>query len=142
VPRSRRLARVRASIDDAGAGFSSLRHILELRPYAVKLDIALVRSIETDTARQALIAGMAYFAVKTGCVLVAEGIETAAERDALRALAVPLGQGYLLGRPTSADEISATAPVRLPGRRTTGSSLRDRDGRVAVPAARRPGAAN
>ena len=70
---------VRAAIDDAGAGFSSLRHILELRPYAVKLDVALVRSIETDTARQALIAGMAYFAVKTGCVLVAEGVETPAE---------------------------------------------------------------
>jgi EAL domain-containing protein (putative c-di-GMP-specific phosphodiesterase class I)/DNA-binding response OmpR family regulator len=130
---------VRASIDDAGAGFASLRHILELRPYAVKLDIALVRSIETDTARQALIAGMAYFAVKTGCVLVAEGIETAAERDALRALAVPLGQGYLLGRPSSAEEIRATAPVRLPGRRTA-SSAGDRDRRVTVPAARRPGA--
>jgi EAL domain-containing protein (putative c-di-GMP-specific phosphodiesterase class I)/DNA-binding response OmpR family regulator len=130
---------VRAAIDDAGAGFSSLRHILELRPYAVKLDIALVRSIETDTARQALIAGMAYFAVKTGCVLVAEGVETAAERDALRALAVPLGQGYLLGRPSSADDNAAAAPVRLPGRRSSASGAADRDRRVAVPAARRPG---
>jgi EAL domain-containing protein (putative c-di-GMP-specific phosphodiesterase class I)/DNA-binding response OmpR family regulator len=133
---------VRAAIDDAGAGFSSLRHILELRPYAVKLDIALVRSIETDTARQALIAGMAYFAVKTGCVLVAEGIETQAERDALRALAVPLGQGYLLGRPSSAEDNAAAAPVRLPGRRSSAAPHRERDRGMAVPAARRPGVPN
>jgi EAL domain-containing protein (putative c-di-GMP-specific phosphodiesterase class I)/DNA-binding response OmpR family regulator len=124
---------VRAAIDDAGAGFSSLRHILELRPYAVKLDIGLVRSIETDTARQALIAGMAYFAVKTGCVLVAEGIETPAERGALRALAVQLGQGYLLGRPSSAEDNAAAAPIRLPGRRSASRGTH-RDPRVTVPA--------
>ena len=132
---------VRPAIDDAGAGFASLRHILELRPYAVKLDIALVRSIESDTARQALIAGMAYFAVKTGCVLIAEGIETSAERDTLRSLAVSLGQGYLLGKPQPVDEIRAAAPVRLPGRRTTGwgGAARDRT-KSPVPASRRPGA--
>jgi EAL domain-containing protein (putative c-di-GMP-specific phosphodiesterase class I)/DNA-binding response OmpR family regulator len=90
---------VRCAIDDAGAGFSSFRHIVELRPDFVKLDIGLVRSIERDSARQALVAGMVYFAAKTGCDLIAEGIETAAERDSLRSLAVDLGQGYLLGRP-------------------------------------------
>jgi EAL domain-containing protein (putative c-di-GMP-specific phosphodiesterase class I) len=126
---------VRPAIDDAGAGFASLRHILELRPYAVKLDIALVRSIEADTARQALIAGMAYFAVKTGCVLVAEGIETQAERDALRSLAVPLGQGYLLGRPATANDLAADAPVRLPGHGSgLPSSTRGRGRPAPVPA--------
>jgi EAL domain-containing protein (putative c-di-GMP-specific phosphodiesterase class I) len=132
---------VRPAIDDAGAGFASLRHILELRPYAVKLDIALVRSIETDTARQALIAGMAYFAVKTGCILVAEGIETEAERDILRTLAVSHGQGYLLGRPQPADDLAADAPVRLPGRGAglhSGSRVRNR--MVGAGASRRPGA--
>ncbi len=86
-------------VDDAGAGYASLRHILELAPNYVKLDIGLVRGIDTDPARQALIAGMTYFAVKRKVRLVAEGIETAAELKMLRELAIPYGQGYLLGRP-------------------------------------------
>jgi EAL domain-containing protein (putative c-di-GMP-specific phosphodiesterase class I)/DNA-binding response OmpR family regulator len=112
---------VRSAVDDAGAGFSSFRHILELRPDFVKLDIGLVRSIERDPARQALVAGMVYFAVKTGCGLIAEGIETLAERDTLRSLAVDLGQGYLLGKPEPIDELHLE-PVRriepeMPGAR-------------------------
>lgn len=90
---------VRLAVDDAGAGYSSLRHILELAPAFVKLDIGLIRGIDTDPARQALIAGMGYFAVKRKVLLVAEGIETPAELATLRSLAVPYGQGYLLGRP-------------------------------------------
>jgi EAL domain-containing protein (putative c-di-GMP-specific phosphodiesterase class I) len=90
---------IRFAIDDAGAGYSSFRHILELRPDFVKLDIGLVRSIEDDAARQAFVAGMVYFVLRTGCTLIAEGIETAAERDVLEALAVDLGQGFLFGRP-------------------------------------------
>jgi EAL domain-containing protein (putative c-di-GMP-specific phosphodiesterase class I) len=103
---------VRSAIDDAGAGFSSFRHIIELRPDFVKLDIGLVRAIERDPARQALVAGMVYFAIKTGCVLIAEGIETAAEHDTLRSLAVPLGQGFLLGRPGSLDAAAQPARAR------------------------------
>ena len=90
---------LRIAIDDAGAGFASFRHIVELRPDFVKLDIGLVRDIDTDPVRQALISGLDYFALKSGCTLIAEGIETAAERDTLRSLSVSLGQGYLLGRP-------------------------------------------
>jgi len=90
---------VRLAVDDAGAGYASLRHILELAPDFVKLDIGLIRGIDADPARQALIAGMGYFAVKRRLRLIAEGIETAAELKALRALAVGYGQGYLLGRP-------------------------------------------
>ncbi len=90
---------VRTAVDDAGAGYSSFRHIVELEPDFVKIDIGLVRSIERDRARQAFVAGLDYFALKTGCTLIAEGIETEAEREALRSLAVSLGQGYLLGRP-------------------------------------------
>ena len=73
--------------------------MLELRPDFVKLDIGLVRGIDSDPARQALIAGMSYLAVKRKVLLVAEGIETAAERDTIRSLAVTFGQGYVLGRP-------------------------------------------
>jgi EAL domain-containing protein (putative c-di-GMP-specific phosphodiesterase class I)/CheY-like chemotaxis protein len=93
---------VRVSVDDAGAGFASFRHILELHPDFVKLDIALVREIDHDDIRQALVAGIVYFALKSGCQLIAEGIETRGERDQLRALGVELGQGYLLGRPAPA----------------------------------------
>ena len=92
---------VRVAIDDAGAGFASFRHILELQPHFVKLDIGLVRGIDADPARQALVAGMRYFATKTRCTLLAEGIETDAEAVMLRSLAVRIGQGFLLGRPTA-----------------------------------------
>jgi EAL domain-containing protein (putative c-di-GMP-specific phosphodiesterase class I) len=90
---------VHLAVDDAGAGYASLRHILELAPSFVKLDLGLIRGIDADPARQALIAGMTYFAVKRRLRLVAEGIETAHELKALRGLAVGFGQGYLLGRP-------------------------------------------
>lgn len=90
---------VRSSVDDAGAGFSSLRHIVELKPDFVKLDIGLIRAIDRDPARQALIAGMVYFALRSSCTLVAEGIETDGEFAELRKLSVDLGQGYLIGRP-------------------------------------------
>jgi PAS domain S-box-containing protein len=90
---------VRLAVDDAGAGYASLRHILELAPDFVKLDVGLIGGIDTDPARQALIAGMGYFAVKRKLRLIAEGIETTAELETLRSLAIRFGQGYLLGRP-------------------------------------------
>lgn len=93
---------VDVAVDDAGAGFSSLRHIIELRPRYVKLDLQLVRGVDGDPARQAMIAGMVFFARDAGCLLIAEGVETPAERDALRRLGVPFGQGYLFGRPAPA----------------------------------------
>ena len=106
---------VRLAVDDAGAGYASFRHILELAPDFVKIDLDLVRGVDAEPARQALIAGMGYFAVKRKLRLVAEGIETRKELDALQALAVPYGQGYLLGRPRDAttDETWATK-VDLP----------------------------
>ena len=90
---------VSLAVDDAGAGYASLRHVIELAPSIVKLDIGLVRGINVDPARQALIAGMSYFAVKRKVRLVAEGIETEFELKTLRSLGVHHGQGYLFGRP-------------------------------------------
>ena len=89
----------RIAVDDAGAGFASLRHVIELRPDFVKLDMGLIRGIDEDNARKALVAGMVHFASETGCALVAEGIETANELLTLRELGINLGQGFLLGRP-------------------------------------------
>ncbi|HTC85748.1 MAG TPA: EAL domain-containing protein [Candidatus Acidoferrum sp.] len=94
-----KLGDVGLAVDDAGAGFSSFRHILELRPTYAKLDISLVRGIDGDDLRQALAAGLQYFADRTGCRLIAEGVESAAEAEVLQRLGVEYGQGYLLGRP-------------------------------------------
>ena len=91
--------RVELAIDDAGAGFASLRHILELQPAFIKLDRSLVEGIETDLARQALVVGLRHFARETDCRLIAEGIETAEQLAVLRSLEIEFGQGYLLGRP-------------------------------------------
>ena len=94
---------IQLAVDDAGAGFSSLRHILELRPAFVKLDLSLIRGIDRDPAKQALVAGMRHFARMTHRRLIAEGVETEAEAAALTALDIRLAQGYLLGRPAALD---------------------------------------
>lgn len=94
-----RLGRVRVAVDDAGAGFASFSHVLELRPDFVKLDRTIVHGIEGDPGRRAFVAGMRHFADQTGCSLVAEGVETARERRTLRELGVALGQGHLFQRP-------------------------------------------
>jgi EAL domain-containing protein (putative c-di-GMP-specific phosphodiesterase class I)/DNA-binding response OmpR family regulator len=93
------LGSVELSVDDAGAGYASMRHILELRPTFAKLDISLVRGIDADELRQALAAGLAYFAIRSGCNLIAEGVETEDEASVLRRLGVEFAQGYLFGRP-------------------------------------------
>lgn len=90
---------VRLAVDDAGAGFASLQHILRLRPDVIKLDISLTRDIDTDPVRRALATSLVRFATEMGATIVAEGIETATELTALRELGVPLGQGYHLQRP-------------------------------------------
>jgi EAL domain-containing protein (putative c-di-GMP-specific phosphodiesterase class I) len=92
-------ASVSLAVDDAGAGFASLRHVVELGPRYLKLDISLVRRVDRDPARQAMIAGLRHFAERVGCVVIAEGIEEPAELKMPRELGVGLGQGYLLGRP-------------------------------------------
>jgi EAL domain-containing protein (putative c-di-GMP-specific phosphodiesterase class I)/CheY-like chemotaxis protein len=99
------------AVDDAGAGYASFRHILELRPDYVKLDIGLVQEIDHDDVRQALVAGIVYFAERTRCRLIAEGVETAGERERLQRLGVEFGQGFLLARPAPAEDFAATAPA-------------------------------
>ncbi len=99
---------VRLAVDDAGAGFASLRHILELQPSFVKLDRALISHIDQDRARQALVAGMKHFAKDAGFWIIAEGVETEAELLTLRALDIRYAQGYLLGRPQPTFSATAT----------------------------------
>ena len=90
---------VRLAIDDAGAGFASLRHVLRLQPDIIKLDLALTRGIDTDPVRQALASALISFAGEVGAVIVAEGVESRWEADALCELGVELGQGWYIARP-------------------------------------------
>jgi EAL domain-containing protein (putative c-di-GMP-specific phosphodiesterase class I) len=114
------------AVDDAGAGYAGLHHILELRPQYVKLDISLVRNIDSDPARQAMVTGMAHFAESVGCALIAEGIETENELTALKLLHVQYGQGFFLARPAFIDDIPgarteaevARTPLRKTRRRS------------------------
>jgi len=107
---------VRFAVDDAGAGFASLRHILELAPSHVKLDRGLVARIDTDPARQALVAGLVHFATEIAVMLIAEGVETEDERQTLLRLGVHVGQGYLLGRPAPAEDVAPDPALGLPTR--------------------------
>jgi PAS domain S-box-containing protein len=97
-------AHVRIAIDDAGAGFASLRHIIEIKPALVKLDRSLVHGMASDQARQALIAGLTHFASTSGIEVLAEGVEEPADLEALRQLNIRLAQGYLLGQPMPVTE--------------------------------------
>ncbi len=90
---------LRIAIDDAGAGYASFRHILNLHPHVVKLDISITRAIDTDRSRRALAAALCGFAAETGCKIVAEGVETDAELQVIRALGISRAQGFFLGRP-------------------------------------------
>jgi EAL domain-containing protein (putative c-di-GMP-specific phosphodiesterase class I) len=103
----------RLAVDDAGAGYAGLRHILEVQPQFVKLDISLVRAVDKDAARRAMIGGMVAFARDAGCALIAEGIETPGELATLQELGVRFGQGYLLGRPAPVDAIDPARSARL-----------------------------
>jgi EAL domain-containing protein (putative c-di-GMP-specific phosphodiesterase class I) len=93
---------LRLAVDDAGSGFASMRHVVELRPQFLKLDISLITDVGRDLTRQAMIAGLVRFAEQTQCAVIAEGIERHSDLDKLRDLGVQYGQGYLLGRPRPA----------------------------------------
>jgi EAL domain-containing protein (putative c-di-GMP-specific phosphodiesterase class I) len=100
---------VRIAVDDAGAGYAGLQHILSLRPDVIKLDLQLTRNVDSDPARRALSACLVKFADEIGAEVVAEGIETPAELDTLRTLGIRWGQGFYLGRPAPLAEAEATS---------------------------------
>ncbi|MET0927984.1 MAG: EAL domain-containing protein [Aeromicrobium sp.] len=89
----------RVAIDDTGAGYSTFQQVLALSPDVIKLDISLIRSIDCDHPRQALVSAIVVFASQTDSHVLAEGVETAAELACLQSLGVELGQGFHLGRP-------------------------------------------
>jgi diguanylate cyclase (GGDEF)-like protein len=90
---------VAIAVDDMGAGYSGLGQIMALRPRYLKLDRSLVKGIDVDGDRAALIGALADYARRADGLLVAEGMETAGELGALIELGVPLAQGFYLARP-------------------------------------------
>ncbi|WP_455925713.1 sensor domain-containing phosphodiesterase [Pseudomonas putida] len=98
---------VRIAIDDAGAGYASMRHILQLRPDMIKLDISLTQGIDHDPQKRAMASALIAFARETGSTIVAEGVETRSELEALRLLGANKVQGYLLGRPLTLQDALA-----------------------------------
>lgn len=89
----------RIAVDDVGAGFASLRHVLLLQPDVVKLDTSLTRDVHESTRQQAIVRALVTFSSEVGAVVLAEGIEVAEQIPALIDAGVTLGQGWHLGTP-------------------------------------------
>lgn len=96
-----RRAGVKVAIDDAGAGYSTFRHIVTLVPDVIKLDLRLTRDIDHDPARRALASALIGYAREANAEVVAEGLETQAELDTLLGLGIRKAQGYYFGKPMS-----------------------------------------
>jgi EAL domain-containing protein (putative c-di-GMP-specific phosphodiesterase class I) len=94
---------LRIAVDDAGAGYASLRHIVELRPDFIKIDRSLVHGVDDDEVRQGAIHAFVVLSQSLGVTIIAEGIEHPRDLIVLRRLGVHAAQGYLLGRPESRD---------------------------------------
>ena len=93
-------AGIRLAVDDAGAGYASLRHILKLHPDVIKLDISLTRNIDKEPLQRALAAALVTFARELGASMIAEGVERPEEVVVLTALGVLYAQGYHFAQPT------------------------------------------
>ncbi|AIR87823.1 EAL domain-containing protein [Pseudomonas cremoricolorata] len=89
----------KTAIDDFGAGYSGLGLLAEFQPDIIKLDMELIRGVDHDTARLAIVEGIVGICRKLGIRIIAEGVEQVAEYRALRALGIDLFQGYLFARP-------------------------------------------
>jgi EAL domain-containing protein (putative c-di-GMP-specific phosphodiesterase class I) len=89
----------RVALDDTGVAYGSLEAIMELSPDFIKVDLSLVRGIDTDPPRQELLRSLHTVALKLNAQVIAEGIETSEELATIQSLGIPLGQGYLFGRP-------------------------------------------
>ncbi|GGD00680.1 hypothetical protein GCM10011396_55300 [Undibacterium terreum] len=88
------------AIDDFGAGYAGLTLLSEYQPDIIKIDMELVRGIERSTSKRAIVKGIASICGELNIKVLAEGIETTAERDCLQDLGINLMQGYLFCRPT------------------------------------------
>ena len=102
---------VRLAIDDLGAGHANLDHISHLSPDFMKLDISMVQEIHNSVAKQAIVSSMVQIGDAIDSIVIAEGVERAAERDALIELKVPWAQGFHFGEPAAGFE---PVPISIP----------------------------
>lgn len=100
---------LRLAVDDAGAGYANFKHILNLQPEFIKLDLSVTRDIDCDAGRRALTTALVAFAAETGAELIAEGVETAAELATLQRLGVLRAQGFFLSPPLDLEAALAFA---------------------------------
>ena len=107
-----RAAGMRVAIDDTGAGYASMRHILSIDPEIIKLDISLTHQIDRDRKRRALAGALLEFARHTGSTIVAEGVETGEELATLRELGVNEAQGFHFGKPLKLAELAFLLRVK------------------------------
>ena len=117
VMREYRRIGFQTAIDDFGAGYAGLSLLAEFVPDIVKLDMALLRGVEADATRQAIVRHTTALCRELGVSVVAEGVETAGERDFLADIGITLMQGYFFGRPAfralqPARQIEALQPPR------------------------------
>jgi EAL domain-containing protein (putative c-di-GMP-specific phosphodiesterase class I) len=92
---------LRIAVDDAGAGYASLRHVLELRPDFIKVDRSLIHGIADDHAQRVAVSAFLSLALDLGSTVVAEGVERPADLSTVADLGLQAAQGYLLGKPTT-----------------------------------------
>ena len=100
------------AVDDAGAGFTSLEYVAEIRPDFLKLCRGMVTGVDLDASRQAVLRATVAFAREVGARVVAEGVERPEELEVLRGAEVDFGQGWLFGRPSAAWPPEPEAPTR------------------------------
>ena len=103
------------AVDDAGAGFTSLEYVAEIRPDFLKLCRGMVAGVDRDGSRQAVLRATVAFAREVGARVVAEGVERPEELEVLREAEVDYGQGWLFGRPAEAWPADPVAPERRTG---------------------------
>ncbi len=89
------------AVDDAGAGYSSLQSIAELHPEFIKIDMSLIKNVDKNPVKKALIETFVTFAQKINSEIIAEGIETPQELKVLMEMGIHYGQGYFLARPAN-----------------------------------------
>lgn len=99
----------KTAIDDFGAGYAGLSLLADFQPDLIKLDMGLVRNVDSDRARRTIVRSMVRMCEEMRIQVIAEGVETAAERDALRDVGIHLMQGYFFARPA----FKAVASVTL-----------------------------
>jgi EAL domain-containing protein (putative c-di-GMP-specific phosphodiesterase class I) len=104
---------VRLSIDDFGTGYSSLAYLKRFPVTSLKIDRSFVDGLGTDPEDTAIVAAVVELAHALGLLAVAEGVETVAQLDRLRALGCDYGQGWYFGRAVDAAELGANPVVEL-----------------------------